>query len=628
MALTGVAALEEWCRRALDGSGVEVSNMSTAWRDGMAFCAIIHRYRPDLLDLQALDPKDYRGNCSLAFRLAAEELGVPPLLDVEDIVDTRSPDRFSILTYLAQFYHRLSNPDSGISSLSQSPIGSDTETEPGRGGSIAALQDRVHGRLVRSSSTNRRRGAIHSLMDGRRVRSLSCGAGIGRRGRVGRSDSSPPIQSENPFRTMVNEKAADVKPHPQPDRKHPAADRQKPAVNGSKSTRKPTAGSKPLASGTKPPLSSSNPAAGSKPRKVAPAEPKPLRTTKSNHETTKKAAVTTNVGNKKVPAESNSSLGHSKPSTQAVQKLHYPKTAVSPKPENEQQRSNDGQYCNGESNTGDITTVIPQTRTVEVPRKVNLREKKRGRVGPGVERMTKSLILETDLSDLGSEPDLVGGVRSGSILSFTSVPSPYRRHEDGGDGSTTAGGSRMTILSQCSYRGSSPPPPKPQRTYTHQLKHQLSCPAPATQHQLSCPAGSPTLPSTLKDKMTHSSDGVDTASRRSPVITRDEAELLDRLGRATEVRSLIHNTSTNNTVKRSSVNDSNNNNLMVKARFTNYRQSRQETLRNIVNLRLNATDILKRFGRGAETGKGKLTRKVSESAAGQPQNLPYLQTLV
>ena len=60
----------------------------------------------------------------------------------------------------------------------------------------------MHGRLVRSSSTNRRRGAIHSLMDGRRVRSLSCGAGGGRRGRLGRSDSSPPIQSENPFRKV------------------------------------------------------------------------------------------------------------------------------------------------------------------------------------------------------------------------------------------------------------------------------------------------------------------------------------------------------------------------------------------------------------------------------------------
>ena len=86
--------------------------------------------------------------------------------------------------------------------------------------------------------------------------------------------------------------------------------------------------------------------------------------------------------------------------------------------------------------------------------------------------------------------------------------------------------------------------------------------------------------------MTQSSDVVDPASRRSPVITRDEAELLDRLGRPAEVRSMLHNnSSTNTTVKRSSVNDSNNNNLMVKARFTNYRQSRQDTLRNIVNLR-------------------------------------------
>ena len=56
-----------------------------------------------------------------------------------------------------------------------------------------------------------------------------------------------------------------------------------------------------------------------------------------------------------------------------MQKLQYPQTAVSPKPEiaGEQQGSNGGQYCNGEQvfSTGDITTVIPETRTVEVPRK-------------------------------------------------------------------------------------------------------------------------------------------------------------------------------------------------------------------------------------------------------------------
>ena len=57
MSLTGVAALEEWCRRALDGSGVELVNMTSSWRDGMAFCALVHRFRPDIIDLDSLNPK-------------------------------------------------------------------------------------------------------------------------------------------------------------------------------------------------------------------------------------------------------------------------------------------------------------------------------------------------------------------------------------------------------------------------------------------------------------------------------------------------------------------------------------------------------------------------------------------
>ena len=108
----------------------------------------------------------------------------------------RSPDRFSLLTYLSTFYHKLSPPDSGISSLSQSPSSSDNETEFGRrrGGYEALSGEAVAGRLKRSnSSVGRRggqRGAIHSLMDGRRVRSLSCGGG-GRRGGVKNCDGPP-----------------------------------------------------------------------------------------------------------------------------------------------------------------------------------------------------------------------------------------------------------------------------------------------------------------------------------------------------------------------------------------------------------------------------------------------------
>ena len=145
----GIAALEEWCRRGVsDYPGVRVTNMTRSWRDGRAFCALIHRYRPDLIDFAKLEPRDWVGNCSLAFRVAEQELGIPALLDVEDVV--RRPDRLSILTYLSQvrivrrdwkrlmmqtccsfttflqFYHALGR-DSGLSSLSHSPASSESE---------------------------------------------------------------------------------------------------------------------------------------------------------------------------------------------------------------------------------------------------------------------------------------------------------------------------------------------------------------------------------------------------------------------------------------------------------------------------------------------------------------------
>ena len=60
MGVTGVEALQEWCRRSVEGyKGVCITDMSSSWQSGLAFCALINRYRPDLLDFDSLDQKEW-----------------------------------------------------------------------------------------------------------------------------------------------------------------------------------------------------------------------------------------------------------------------------------------------------------------------------------------------------------------------------------------------------------------------------------------------------------------------------------------------------------------------------------------------------------------------------------------
>ena len=90
---------------------VHVKDFTFSWQDGLAFCALIHRHRPDLLDYHALDKSDRHANTRLAFDVAAQHLNIPRLLDVEDLCDIAKPDERSVMTYVAEYFHAFSALD-------------------------------------------------------------------------------------------------------------------------------------------------------------------------------------------------------------------------------------------------------------------------------------------------------------------------------------------------------------------------------------------------------------------------------------------------------------------------------------------------------------------------------------
>ncbi|KAF2679591.1 alpha-actinin-2 [Lentithecium fluviatile CBS 122367] len=98
-----------WCqRKTACYDEVEVRDFSTSWNDGLAFCALLDIHRPDLIDYDSLDKDDHRGNMQLAFDIASKEIGIPDLLDVEDVCDVAKPDERSLMTYIAYWFHAFS----------------------------------------------------------------------------------------------------------------------------------------------------------------------------------------------------------------------------------------------------------------------------------------------------------------------------------------------------------------------------------------------------------------------------------------------------------------------------------------------------------------------------------------
>ncbi|XP_046716755.1 mucin-17 isoform X8 [Silurus meridionalis] len=110
-------SLLQWCQEITQHyRGVKVTNFNTSWRNGLAFCAILHHFHPERIDFDALEPQDIKLNNKRAFD-GFSELGISRLLDPSDLVLLSVPDRLMVMTYLSQIRSHFSGQNLSVLQL-------------------------------------------------------------------------------------------------------------------------------------------------------------------------------------------------------------------------------------------------------------------------------------------------------------------------------------------------------------------------------------------------------------------------------------------------------------------------------------------------------------------------------
>ncbi|KAL7862614.1 hypothetical protein SRHO_G00115980 [Serrasalmus rhombeus] len=99
-----------WCQKQTQGyRGVDVTDLTTSWKSGLALCALIHRQRPDLIDFDSLNEADCARNNQLAFEVAERAFGIQPLITGKEMAAVQEPDKLVMVLYLSKFYEMFRN---------------------------------------------------------------------------------------------------------------------------------------------------------------------------------------------------------------------------------------------------------------------------------------------------------------------------------------------------------------------------------------------------------------------------------------------------------------------------------------------------------------------------------------
>ncbi|XP_042609645.1 protein-methionine sulfoxide oxidase mical2b isoform X1 [Cyprinus carpio] len=107
-----------WCEKQTQGyRGVDVTDLTTSWRSGLALCALIHRQRPDLIDFDSLNEADCAKNNQLAFDVAEREFGIQPVTTGKEMNGERGPDKLIMVLYLSKFYEMFHNSPQSVTGV-------------------------------------------------------------------------------------------------------------------------------------------------------------------------------------------------------------------------------------------------------------------------------------------------------------------------------------------------------------------------------------------------------------------------------------------------------------------------------------------------------------------------------
>uniref|UniRef100_A0A3B4ZUM8 EH domain binding protein 1 n=1 Tax=Stegastes partitus TaxID=144197 RepID=A0A3B4ZUM8_9TELE len=146
-------SLLAWCREVTKNyRGVKITNFTTSWRNGLAFCALLHHFRPDIIDYKSLNPQDIKENNKKAYDGFAS-LGISRLLEPSDMVLLAIPDKLTVMTYLYQIRAHFSGEELNVvqieanSSRSTYKVGdfeTDTNASIGQDKFYAELNDVQH----------------------------------------------------------------------------------------------------------------------------------------------------------------------------------------------------------------------------------------------------------------------------------------------------------------------------------------------------------------------------------------------------------------------------------------------------------------------------------------------------